>query len=114
MIACLGLFGLTSFMSERRTKEIGIRKVLGSSVTGITHLLTREFGHWVLLANLIALPIGGYLMHQWLQNFAYKIDLDWWIYFLAGMSAYVIAIFTVGYQAIKAAIANPVKSLRYE
>lgn len=113
-IACLGLFGLTSFMAERRTKEIGIRKVLGASVSGIVHLLTREFSGWVLLANIIALPVGGYLMHGWLQNFAYRISIDWWVYVLAGGSAFLIALFTVSFQAIKAALTNPVEALRYE
>jgi putative ABC transport system permease protein len=113
-IACIGLFGLTSFMIERRTKEIGIRKVLGASVTGIVHLLSREFTTWVLLANILALPIGGYLMQNWLYNFAYRISIDWWIYAAAGSSALLIALITVSFQAVKTAIANPIESLRYE
>jgi putative ABC transport system permease protein len=113
-IACLGLFGLTSFMAERRTKEIGIRKALGASIAGIVQLLSREFGRWVLLANIIALPIGGYLMHQWLENFAYRINIEWWIYAAAGGSALLIALITVSFQAIKAALTNPVEALRYE
>ena len=101
-------------MAERRTKEIGIRKVLGASVVGIVQLLSREFGRWVLLANVLALPLGGYLMHRWLENFAYRISIDWWIYVAAGGSALLIALITVSFQAIKAAMANPIKALRYE
>jgi len=101
-------------MAERRTKEIGIRKVLGASVAGIIQLLSQEFSRWVLLANILALPVGGYLMHRWLENFAYRISIEWWIYVAAGGCALLIAMITVSFQAIKAAMANPVEALRYE
>ncbi|HEX9974328.1 MAG TPA: ABC transporter permease [bacterium] len=113
-IACLGLFGLASFMTEQRTKEIGIRKVLGASISGILFLLTREFTKWVLFANLIACPIAYLAMNKWLQNFAYRINLGVWIFVLSAVIALIVALVTVGYQAIKAALANPVESLRYE
>ncbi|OKL38859.1 ABC transporter permease [Pontibacter flavimaris] len=112
LIACLGLFGLASFTAEQRTKEIGIRKVLGSSVSGIVMLLTRDFALLVCLAIVIASPIAWYGMSKWLQDFAYRIDLSWWIFALAGASAMAIAIATVSFQAIKAAIADPVKAIR--
>ena len=114
LISCLGLFGLASYMIEVRTKEIGIRKTLGASVQGVVMLLSREFVKWVILANLIALPAAYYFMSKWLQDFAYKIELTWWIFALAGGIALIIALATVSFQAIKAATANPVKSLRYE
>ena len=114
MIASLGLFGLASFMTEQRTKEIGVRKVLGASITGIVVLLSREFIKWVFLANLIAWPLAYYFMNNWLQNFAYRITISWWMFFVAGILALVMALITVSYQSIKAAIANPVDSLRYE
>jgi predicted permease len=113
LISCLGLFGLASFMAEQRTKEIGIRKVLGASVSGIVLLLSREFAKWVLLANLIAWPLAWLLMQRWLQDFVYRINISWWIFVLAGGMALLIAFVTVGYQAIKAALADPVESLRY-
>lgn len=113
-IACLGLFGLASFAAARRTKEIGVRKVLGSSVPGIIMLLSKDLLKPVLLAILIAFPIGYYAMHNWLQTFAYRIDIQWWIFILAGCIAASIALFTVGFQALKAALINPVKSLRNE
>jgi len=113
-IACLGLYGLVSFTAERRTKEIGIRKVLGASVSGIVALLSKEFIKWVLVANFIAWPIAYYAMNKWLQNFAYRINIDWWTFLLAGALALVIALLTVSYQAIRAATANPVEALRYE
>lgn len=114
LIGCLGLFGLTSFMAEQRTKEIGVRKVLGASVSGIVLLLTREFTRWVLLANLIAWPLAWYTMSEWLENFAYRVDLGWTTFALAGLAALAIAWLTVSYQAIRAALANPVEALRYE
>ena len=114
LIACLGLWGLTSFIMERRTKEIGIRKVLGSSVLEIITILIKDFTQWILLANLIAWPIAWYVMNWWLQNFAYKIDISWWEFVFSGGIALVIALTTVSFQAIKAATANPVESLRYE
>jgi ABC-type antimicrobial peptide transport system permease subunit len=113
-IACLGLFGMASFTAEQRTKEIGIRKVLGATISGITFSLIREFGKWVLLANLIAWPLAYFTMNRVLEAYAYRISLDFWIFLAAGASALIVAIMTVGYQSIKAALANPVESLRYE
>ncbi len=113
-ISCLGLFGLASFTAERKTKEIGIRKVLGASANGIVGLLAGEFVKLVLLANIIAWPIAYYFMNKWLQNFTYRINLSWWMFILSGGIALIIALATVSFQAIKAATANPVESLRYE
>jgi len=113
-LSCLGLLGLTSFMAEQRTKEIGVRKVLGASITGIVILLSKEFAKWVLLANVIAWPLAYYFMNKWLQDFAYRIDLNIWPFFISGLAAFCIALLTVSYQSIKAATANPVDSLRYE
>jgi len=113
-IACLGLFGLASFTAERRTKEIGIRKVLGASVSEIFILLCREFTKWVLLANIIAWPVAYYFMNKWLQSFAFRINIGLGIFLTSGMIALAIALLTVSYQSIKAATANPVDSLRYE
>jgi putative ABC transport system permease protein len=114
LVACLGLFGLASFTAEQRTKEIGIRKALGATVSSIVILLIKEFTKWVLLANIIAWPIAYVAMNHWLQNFAYRIDIDLGTFILAGVLTLVIALLTVGYQAIKAARANPVEALRYE
>ncbi len=113
-IACLGLFGLSAFMAEQRTKEIGIRKVLGSSVIEIVVLLTKEFTKWVLLANLFAWPIAYYFMNKWLQNFAYRTSSSLWVFVLSAFLTLVLALLTVTFQTIKAAAANPVDSLRYE
>jgi ABC-type antimicrobial peptide transport system permease subunit len=113
-IACLGLFGLASFMAEQRTKEIGIRKVLGASVSQVTLLLCREFFMLVLLANLIAWPVAYFLMKNWLQNYAYHTGLGLYIFAAAMAAALVVAVISVSFQAIRAAIANPVDSLRYE
>ncbi len=113
-ISCLGIFGLASFMAERRTKEIGIRKVLGASISHIVMLLSKEFSRWILLANVIAWPIGWFAMHKWLQNFAYRSSLNPLLFLLAGMLSLVIAALPVSYQAIKAAVADPIDSLRYE
>ncbi len=113
-IACLGLFGLASFMAEKRTKEIGIRKVLGATVSGIVIMLSKEFTRWIILANLIALPVVWFGMNKWLQDFAYRINISFWTFGLAGLLALVIAFLTVAYQSIRAARANPVESLRYE
>ena len=113
-IACLGLFGLVSFMTEIRTKEIGIRKVLGAKIHGIVILLSKEFIKWVLLANVIAIPVTYFGAGKWLQNFAYHFELGWQIFLYSAVAAFFIAILTVSYQAIKAAIANPIESLRYE
>ena len=113
-VGCLGLFGLVVFSAEQRIKEIGIRKVLGASVPNIVQLLSKDFIKLVLLSILIASPIAYYAMHKWLQDFAYRIDISWWIFALAGVIALLIALLTVSFQAIKAAVANPVKSLRTE
>jgi len=113
-ISCLGLFGLASHSAERRVKEIGVRKVLGASVQNITVLLSANFLKLVLIANIIAWPVAWFAMHNWLQGFAYHISIQWWIFIIAGMVSVLIAFFTVSFQSIKAAIANPVKSLRSE
>ena len=113
-ISCLGLFGLAAFMAEQRSKEIGIRKVMGASVYGITSLLSKDFLRLVLLAVLIAAPFSWYLISKWLEEFAYHVDISWWTLPLAGIVAVVIAFLTVGYQSVTAAIANPVVSLRAE
>lgn len=113
-ISCLGLFGLASFMTEVRTKEIGVRKTLGASMPGILVLLSSEFIKWVLLANLVAWPVAYYAMRGWLQGFAYKADINPWVFVASGLIALMIAMATVGFHTIKAATANPVESLRYE
>jgi len=113
-IACLGLFGLASYTAVKRTKEIGVRKVLGSSVQNIVVLLSKDLLKPVLLGTIIAIPIGYYAMYKWLQNFAYRVSIEWWMFFIAAMAAVLIALITVSVQAIKAAVANPVKSLRTE
>jgi putative ABC transport system permease protein len=114
LISCFGLFGLATFSAEVRTKEIGIRKVLGASVANITALLSKEFLVLVAISILIASPIAYYLGHKWLQEFAYRISIGWWVFVLAGFIALLIALLTVSFQAVKAAVANPVKSLRTE
>ncbi|MEO6673801.1 MAG: ABC transporter permease [Ginsengibacter sp.] len=113
-VACLGLFGLASFTATKRFKEIGVRKVLGSSVQGIVVLLSKDLLKPILIATCIALPVGYWAMNKWLQSFAYKTTLSWWIFVLAAFITFAIAFLTVGFQAIKAAVANPVKSLRTE
>ncbi len=113
-ISCLGLFGLAAYMAERRTKEIGIRKVLGASVSGITRLMSRDFLQLVFISCLLAFPIAWWTMHHWLQSYAYRIDISWWIFLAAGLLSMLIALITVSFQAIRAAIANPIKSLRTE
>jgi putative ABC transport system permease protein len=113
-VACLGLFGLATFTAEKRRKEIGIRKVVGASVIDIVALLSKEFLKLVLIANVLAWPLVYYLMNRWLENFAYHIGIGWWMFALAGVSALLIALLTVSFQAIKAALNNPVKSLRTE
>jgi hypothetical protein len=113
-IACLGLFGMASFTAEQRIKEIGIRKVLGATVFEITFSLIREFGKWVLLANLIAWPLAYFTMNRMLEVYAYRISLDVWIFLAAGAAALILAVATVSYQSIRAALANPVETLRYE
>jgi putative ABC transport system permease protein len=113
-IACLGLFGLAAYMAEQRTKEIGVRKVLGASVPNIVTMLSKDFARLVMISALIAFPVAGFAMHRWLQDFAYRIDLAWWIFVCAAVITLLIAVGTVLFQAIKAALANPVKSLRTE
>ena len=113
-ISCLGLLGLTAYTVERKTKEIGIRKVLGASVTNIMTLVSKQFVGLVVLASLIAIMPAYYFMNNWLQQYAYRIELHWWIFIVAGTMVLVVALLTVSFQAIKAAIANPVKSLRTE
>jgi putative ABC transport system permease protein len=110
----LGLFGLSAYSAEQRTKEIGIRKVLGATTPNVTMLLVREFTKWVLLAVLIAWPLGYYIMNTWLQNFAYRIGLGVDTFLFSALLALAIAILTVAYQAVRAAVANPVDSLKYE
>jgi putative ABC transport system permease protein len=114
IISCLGLFGLSAYTASQRIKEIGIRKVLGASVMNITTMLSKDFLRLVAIAILIATPIAWFIMHKWLQGFAYRIDISWWIFAVAGIIALLIALLTVSFQAIKAAITNPVKSLRSE
>ena len=113
-IACLGLFGLAVFTAEQRTKEIGVRKVLGASVSSIVTLLSKDFLKLILLAILIASPLAWWAMNKWLQDFAYKITISWWVFAVAGLSVVFIALLTVSFQSIKAALMNPVKSLRNE
>jgi len=113
-IACLGLFGLASFTAEQRSKEIGIRKVLGASMPGIVVLLSKEFTKWVLIANVIGWPLAYFIMNRWLQNFAYRAKISPEIFILSGLAALIIALIAVGYQTVKAATANPADSLRYE
>jgi putative ABC transport system permease protein len=114
IVACLGLFALSSFMAEQRSKEIGIRKVLGASIGGITALMSKDFIKLVLISIVIASPLAWWAMNQWLKDFAYRIAIGWWAFALAGVVALVIALFTVSFQSVKAAMTNPVKSLRSE
>jgi putative ABC transport system permease protein len=113
-ISCLGLLGLVTYTAQLKTREIGIRKVLGASVTSVTGMLAKEFVRLVLLAVLIASPVGWYFMHRWLQDFAYRSTISWWIFPVAGAFALLIAVMTISVQAVKAALANPVRSLRTE
>ncbi len=113
-IACLGLFGLAAFIAEQRTKEIGIRKVLGANVSGITSLLSKDFIRLVVIAILIASPLSYYFMNKWLQAFAYRIDIQWWVFVASGAFVILLALITVSFQAVKAALMNPVNSLRSE
>jgi len=114
IVACLGLFGLAAFLAEQKTKEIGVRKVLGASVPSILLLLSKEFMKWIIIANIIAVPVAYYFMNKWLQDFAYRININWWLFILAGFIALIIAFLTISVQAIRAATANPVDSLKYE
>jgi putative ABC transport system permease protein len=113
-ISCLGLLGLASYSTLQRTKEIGIRKVMGASVSNIVNLLSIDFLKLVFISFVIAAPLAWFFMHQWLKDFAYRININWWIFLFAGVTAVLIALFTISFQAIRAAIANPVKSLRTE
>lgn len=110
----MGLFGLATFTAEQRIKEIGVRKVLGASVSQIVTLLSKDFMKLVIVSIVVSSPIAYYIMSKWLQGFAYRIDIQWWVFIMAGAAASLIALLTVSYQAIKAAIANPVKSLKSE
>lgn len=114
LIACMGLFGLSILIARQRTKEIGIRKVLGASTASITRLLSQDFMQLVLVALLIAIPISWFLMNQWLQDFAYRINIEWWMFVSAGFMAMIIALFTISFQSVRAALTNPVRSLRTE
>ncbi|HNF42592.1 MAG TPA: ABC transporter permease [Ferruginibacter sp.] len=114
LICCLGLFGLAAFSAEQRVKEIGVRKVLGASVSGIVGLLSKDFLKLVFVAIVIASPLAWYIMNKWLQDFAYRVDISWWVFVVAGIGAVLIAFITIGFQAIRAATVNPVKSLRTE
>jgi predicted permease len=113
-LSCLGLYGLASFMAVQRIKEVGIRKVLGATASDIVYLFSKEFVWLIAIAFAIAVPLAWYFMHQWLQNFAYRIELSWWLFCIGGFASIIIALISVSFQAIKAAIANPVKSLRSE
>jgi putative ABC transport system permease protein len=114
IISCLGLFGLASFMAERRTKEIGIRKTNGATTSNILRLLSLDFTRWVLLANIIAWPLTWYAMKKWLESFAYRVEIPVWIYLVSGIIAFLIALFTVSFHAVRASRQNPGISLRYE
>jgi len=114
VIACLGLFALAAFMAEQRSKEISIRKVLGASVSNLFGLLTGNFLKLVFISLLIAIPIGWWLMQKWLQDYTYRISITWDVFVLSGLAVLFIALTTICYQAIKAAIVNPAKSLRSE
>ena len=113
-IACLGLFGLATYSAAQRVKEIGVRKVLGATVFNLTSLLSKDFLKLVLIANGIAFPVAWWATNKWLQEYAYHINVEWWVFAAAGLSAVLIAFVTISYQAIRAAMANPVKSLRTE
>ena len=114
LISCLGLFGLASFMAEEKTKEIGVRKVLGATVTNLITLFSREFTKWVVLANIIAWPLAWYFMDTYLSKFAFRIDMPWWVFLSVAMLVFTISIITVAYQSWKSATQNPIKSLKYE
>jgi len=114
LISCIGLFGLAAYTAERRTKEIGIRKVLGASVTNVVALLSKDFLLLVGIATLVAFPLAWWLMYRWLQDFSYRISIEWWVFAVAGLLAVTIALLTIIFQALKAGLMNPVKSLRTE
>jgi putative ABC transport system permease protein len=114
LLSCSGLFSLSLFMAVKRAREIGIRKVLGASMSKIIFLLTGGFIKVILLAFLIASPVAWWFMHQWLNGFAYHIEIAWWIFLIACLSSVIIALITIGYQSVKAALMNPVESLKSE
>jgi putative ABC transport system permease protein len=114
IVACLGLFGLAAYAAEQRTKEIGIRKVLGANISAIVGMLSKDFLLLVLIAIVIASPLAWLFMNKWLQGFAYNVGISWWMLIAAGLGAALIAFATISFQSIKAALANPVKSLRSE
>jgi putative ABC transport system permease protein len=114
IIACLGLFGLAAYAAEQRTKEIGVRKVLGASVSGIVAMITKDFIKLVFISIIIAAPVSWWTMQKWLQSFAYRQNIQWWVVVAAGVTAIAIAFITISYQSIKAALTNPVDSLRSE
>ncbi|MDB5013078.1 MAG: FtsX-like permease family protein, partial [Daejeonella sp.] len=114
LISSLGLFGLSAFTAEQRKKEIGIRKVLGATVVNITGLLSKDFIKLVGISIVIATPLAFWAMNKWIQNFAYRIEIVWWMFAAAGLLALIIALVTTSFQAVKAAVSNPVKSLRTE
>jgi len=114
LIACLGLFGLVTFITQQRVKEIGIRKIFGASVPDLILLVSKEFLKLVIVAFFLAIPLAWWTMNKWLQDYQYRIVLSWWVFLLAGLLVLLIALLTVSFQAIKAAVANPVKSLRTE
>lgn len=113
-ISCLGLFGLATYMAENRIKEIGVRKVLGASVANITVLLSKDFLKLVIISIVVASPVAWWAMNKWLQNYPYRVDIKWWVFAWAGLLSIIIAIVTVSFQAIRAALSNPVNSLRTE
>jgi putative ABC transport system permease protein len=114
VVGCMGLFGLAAFSAEQRTKEIGIRKILGANVFNIFGLLSKKFVLLVLLASLISIPIAWIAMNKWLEDFPYRVNMSWWVFVIATAAALLIALLTVSFQSIKAAMINPVKSLRTE
>ena len=114
LIACLGLFGLAAFAAEQRTKEIGIRKVMGASVPGLFVLLSKEFLKWVLISNIIAWPVAYFYTQRWLQSFSYRTDVTVWMYMLSAFLALFISLITISWQSYRASLANPVKALKYE
>jgi ABC-type antimicrobial peptide transport system permease subunit len=113
-ISCLGLFGLATYMAENRVKEIGVRKVLGASVSGIVSLLSRDFLRLVIISFFIAAPLAWWAMHKWLQAYPYRVSIQWWVFVMAGVLSMGIAVATVSWQALRAALANPARSLRSE
>ncbi len=113
-ISCLGLFGLASFVAEQRKKEIGVRKVLGASVFSLWQMLSKEFALLVMISCFIAIPLAWYYLNNWLQQYSYRTTISFWVFIFSGLGALVITLLTVSFQAIKAAVANPVKSLRSE